>query len=871
MQEQFRILIVEDVPTDAELEMRELRRGGLEFEMRRVETRAEFERELDQFEPHVILSDFSLPAFDGLRALEIAHQSRPDIPFIFVSGTIGEERAIEALKRGATDYVLKSNLRRLVTAVRRALQDAADRAARKRAEQQLRESEERFQMAARATNDAIWDWDLVTDGVWWNEGVNRLFGYGPDEVGQTAGWWKECIHPDDRSRVVREVQAVIDGEDDFWTADYRFSRADGAYAHVLDRGYVLRDTEGRAYRMIGAMTDLTERRLQEEKIARLSRIHAVLSGINAAIVRVRDRGELLREACRIAVEHGGFKLAWTGLIDPQTLDIRPAAWIGEEGGFLGRIHLSASEEVPGGRGVGGAAVRSRRPMVVNDVETDARLGHRDETLRAGFRSFVVLPLEVGDQPTGTLHLYAPDPGYFNQDELRLLTELAGDISFALEHIEKQEKLDYLAYYDALTGLPNRALFHERVTQLARAARLEGSRIAVAVLDLQRFAIINDTLGRQAGDELLRQVGSRLSQALADRGSVARMSADAFAIALPDVRGEADAAHVLGEAVLEPLKRPFTVHGDELRIAARLGVAMFPGDGGDAETLYRNAEAALKTAKDSGDPYLFYAAQMNARVAQTLSLENRLRIAVIDEQFTLHYQAKADVASGRMTGLEALIRWASPELGMVRPGEFISILEDTGMILEVGAWVLRQAVADHAAWRAAGLSPPRIAVNVSAMQLRQKDFVERVKSVLAAGDPDCIDLEITESMIMEDLEGVIRKLGELRTAGVRVAIDDFGTGYSSLSYLARLPVDALKIDRSFVADMSTSPEHLAIVSTVISLARALNLRVIAEGVETQEQWNLLKLLKCDELQGYVFGQPLPATGVEAMFAARSTGG
>lgn len=865
MPEQLRVLFVEDVPADAELELRELRRGGLDCVMQRVETQDAFERGLEEFDPHLILSDFSLPTFDGMSALEIARRQRPDTPFIFVSGTIGEERAIEALKHGATDYVLKTNLRRLVTAVQRALRDVEDRAARRRAEERLRESEYRFQIAARATNDAIWDWDLATGAVWWNEGVHRLFGYPLEEVGAGAEWWKARIHSEDRERVWRDAWAVIDGRDAVWTAEYRFLKADGSHAHVLDRGYVMRDEQGRAYRMIGAMADLTERKRQELKIARLSRIHAVLSGINAAIVRVRDRDELLREACRIAIEQGGYLFAWVGMIDRPSLDIKPVARLGEERGFLGRVRLSADESVPGGRGATGLAIRTGRPVLVNDVARDGRLTHRAETLESGFHSFVVLPIMIGSAATGALYLYAGEPGHFDQEEMRLLTELAGDISFALEHIEKQERLDYLSYYDVLTGLPNRTLFHERVNQLVRSARQNRARVAVAVLNLQRFAIINDTLGRNAGDDLLRQVAERLSGALAERGSAARMGADTFAAALQGMRDEADAARLLEEEVLACLKQPFRVGDEELRIAARLGVAMFPGDGADADSLYRNAEAALKQAKESGERYLFYAPQMNARIAETLSLENRLRIALLDDQFVLHYQPKVDVATGRLCGLEALLRWESPDLGLVAPAQFVPILEDTGMILDVGAWAIVQAARDHAAWRAKGYAPPRIAVNVSGIQLRQRDFVERVKAALAAGICGCIDLEITESMIMEDLESVIRKLAELRADDVRIAIDDFGTGYSSLSYLARLPVDALKIDRSFVADMNTSPEHLAIVSTVISLARALNLRVIAEGVETQEQWNLLKLLKCDELQGYVFSRPLPAADLEPMLA------
>ena len=344
----LKILLVEDVATDAELAVKELQRGGVPCTARRVQTQEAFVRTLDEFRPDLILSDFTLPAFDGLAALDIAREKRSDIPFIFVSGTIGEERAIESLKRGAVDYVLKNNLRRLAPAVQRALQEVAQRNERRRAEAQLRESEERFQIVARATNDAIWDWDLLSGKVWWNESTQTLFGYSLDEIGSDASWWMERIHPDDRERVFTELQAVFHGAGNFWSGEYRFLRAYTEYAHVFDRGYVVRDANGKAVRMIGAMMDITERKKQEQKIARLSRIHAVLSGINSTIVRVRSRDELFREACRIAVEDGRFKLAWVGLIDAQTLEIRPVAWMGKEDGFLGRLKLSVRADVPEG-------------------------------------------------------------------------------------------------------------------------------------------------------------------------------------------------------------------------------------------------------------------------------------------------------------------------------------------------------------------------------------------------------------------------------------------------------------------------------------------------------------------------------------------
>ncbi|MBI4203484.1 MAG: EAL domain-containing protein [Betaproteobacteria bacterium] len=864
MTEETRLLIVEDVGADAELAVRELKRAGLSCTAIRVETKADYLRQLEEFSPDIILCDFSLPHFDGMSALAIAHDRHPEMPFIFVSGTIGEEAAIESLKSGATDYVLKTNLARLGSAVKRALQEAEDRRNRRQTEVELARIRERTNSIFSSLRDVICSVSPdMRQAIYVNAATQEVFGRPPEEFVANPGLWFEVIHPDDAQRV-RDAWQQVAAEKAI-DIEYRILRPDGAVRWIHNRARLVRSAGDGETRIDGIASDVTDRKRQEEKILRLSRIERVLSGVNSAIVRIRDRDELLREACRIAVEDGGFALAWVGLVDPQTLDIRPHAWMGEERGFLGMIRPSAREDILEGRGVSGAAIRTGKPVVVNDVATDERLIHREETLARGFRSFVVLPLLVGTESAGSLHFYARDAGFFDQDELKLLADLAGDISFALAAMEKEERLNYLAYYDVLTGLLNRRLFHERVDQFVLTARETRGRIALLVLDLQRFGIINDTLGRQAGDAVLKQVGARLRHALEDRHPVARLSVDTFGIVLAGIKDDADVAHALEQKIIGSVSRPFSVAGQELRPSLKCGVALFPGDGMDAEQLFRNAEAALKKAKASGDKYLFYAPQMNARVAEKLALENRLRTAVVDEQFVLHYQPKVEIATRRIIGLEALIRWRSPELGMVPPNEFVPLLEETGLILDVGKWVLNQAVRDYQRWAASGLNPPRIAVNISPLHLRQPNFANDIRRLAAQDGAGILqlDLEITESLIMEDIEHCIAKLETIRAAGIGIAIDDFGTGYSSLSYIARLPVTSLKIDRSFIADMTSSAHNMTIVSTIISLAHCLNLKVTAEGVETKEQLQLLKLLRCDEMQGYLFSPPLPPEEIEGL--------
>jgi diguanylate cyclase (GGDEF)-like protein len=389
------------------------------------------------------------------------------------------------------------------------------------------------------------------------------------------------------------------------------------------------------------------------------------------------------------------------------------------------------------------------------------------------------------------------------------------------------------------------------------------------LDLQRFGLINTTLGRHAGDAVLKEVAQRLRRTLDDRYPVARLGADAFGVVLAGGEAGVDIAHTVERTIVPAVSEPLFISGHELRIAPRCGIAVFPGDARHAGDLLRNAEAALENAKSSGEKYLFYAPHIHARVAEKLHLENRLRVALAVDEFVVHYQPKVDVSSNRITGLEALLRWRSPERGIVPPNDFITLLEETGLILDVGRWVLKQAMKDYCAWQAAGLNPPRIAVNLSALNLREASVVTEVKQLVEqqGGSPLGLDLEITESLIMDDVERSIAKLESIQAAGIGIAIDDFGTGYSSLGYIARLPVNAVKIDRSFIAGMTASPHNMTIVATIISLAHCLNLKVVAEGVETREQLEALRRLRCDEMQGFLFSRALPPDEIRRLISAR----
>lgn len=433
-------------------------------------------------------------------------------------------------------------------------------------------------------------------------------------------------------------------------------------------------------------------------------------------------------------------------------------------------------------------------------------------------------------------------------------------------VEKQARLDYLAYYDALTGLANRSLFLERVARYVRGGDA-GQALALCLLDLDRFSDVNDSLGRVAGDALLKQVAEWLTHHFGDASLVARVDADQFAMVLPALGDAGAAGRLVAAAMTALVEQPFRLNDAVFRIAARAGVAVFPADGADAETLFRNAAAALSRGKASGERVLFYTPGMGEAASGRLTLENQLREALDRDEFVLHYQPKMNLATGLPSGAEALLRWDDPRTGLVAPARFIHILEETGLIHAVGRWVLRRAIADGRQWRAAGLAVGRIAVNVSLLQLRSPGFIAQLEQAIG-GDAQVaagLEIEITESVIMADARHAIASLAAIRAMGVAVAIDDFGTGFSSLSYLSQLPVDTLKIDRSFVLGMTATRQGLALVSTIIGLGHALNLNVVAEGVESEEESRLLRLLYCDEMQGFLYSQPLPGEAFAARYA------
>ncbi|MHB8482478.1 MAG: EAL domain-containing protein [Nitrospiria bacterium] len=428
-----------------------------------------------------------------------------------------------------------------------------------------------------------------------------------------------------------------------------------------------------------------------------------------------------------------------------------------------------------------------------------------------------------------------------------------------ERIKAEERLSYLAHRDALTGLPNRTLMHDRLNQAMTQAQRSGTWVGVLFLDLDRFKAINDTLGHQIGDLLLKSVAERLMKCVRESDTVARLGGDEFAILLTNLKQSHHAAKV-AQKVIETLSQPFLLGGPELFVTASVGITLYPSDEKSIEGLLKNADTAMYRAKENGrNNYQFYTGEMNTAALNRLSLENSLRLALQRNEFTVHYQPQVNLKTGQIDGVEALLRWNHPHLGNVAPSRFIPIAEETGLIVPIGEWVLRTACSQSKIWQSAGHPPIKMSINISARQLKHHYFIQLVQGILKENrlDPEFLNLELTESVIMQNVEGTIALLKHLTNMGVTFSIDDFGTGYSSLSYLKKFPVHILKVDPSFVREVATSPTDASIVISIITLAHNLKLTVIAEGVETPSQLEFLREQNCDGIQGYLFSPSLPA--------------
>jgi PAS domain S-box-containing protein len=518
----------------------------------------------------------------------------------------------------------------------------------------------------------------------------------------------------------------------------------------------------------------------------------------------------------------------------------------------------------------------------------------DPADREVMRSIMRRALKTGEFEAQVIRVQRPDGGLRHVqlhglgklDNAGTVVHLSGTIQDVTELKEAEQRIRFLAHYDGITGLPNRQFFMERVQQALAHARRHRQQLCVLSLDLDQFKRINDSLGHSAGNELLIAVAGRLGDTVrasdtlahADEPplsgprpveTVARLGGNEFSLLITELTHYHDAAKV-ARRLLEELRKPFHLNGAEMFISASIGLALYPLDGEDAEAVVRNAGAAMHFAKEQGrDNYQFYSRAMNATALEKLSLESQLRKALERDELVLNFQPKIRASTGQILGVEALIRWKHPELGMIPPNQFIPVAEETGLVVQIGDWVLRRACRQNQAWREQGFPPVHVAVNIASPHFRQGDLIGSVAAALEESrlDPQLLELEVTESMLMQNVDATLDTLSRLKDMGVRLAIDDFGTGYSSLSYLKRFPLDTLKIDRSFIKDLPRAAEDAAIAKAIIGMAHSLKLSVVAEGVETTEQLAFLQQHGCDVVQGFVFSRPVPADEFEMLLAAR----
>ena len=936
----IRVLHIEDSERDAELILRRIRAAGYWTVALRVEDEASMAAALVEQRWDVILSDFNMPRFNGLRALEVLQQHGEDIPFIVLSGTLGEEAAVAMMKAGAADYVMKDNPNRLVPAILREIADAGHRRARRSAEAQLIERERMLSTAQRIAHLGSWERNFETDTLWWSQELYALLGRSPDYQPSVQGSVVNVAHPEDREAVASALEralrsgAVADLE-------HRIVRADGEVRWVATRMEPELGNDGKPRRLFGTFLDITERKQSDEEI----RFQAhLLDTVEQAVIATDIEGRIVYwnrfaetlygwSAAEVAgqlvqdVMMAGQSDAQIGEMIAQLM--RGETWKGElwahqHDGTNFWVHTTLSHVFdPQGSLMGFVGLsfdvteRKQAELALRRSENEYR--NLFESANDAVIIFDAEDEQIIDANVRATDMYAPSGGSLVDVSLR---ELIGDgpmdllkrgvrsgdegiqgveavlqrphrarvdllinaslVGFRNREVvlsihrdvtaqkELERQLAHQALHDALTGVANRALFEDRMTHALERAREDQTDVAILMLDLDRFKLINETLGHDVGDRLLIRVAERLRACVRDGDTIGRFGGDEFVVLVENVVNMREVTFV-AERISNMLQEPVVLDGHDIVVTASIGIVTSDAGKVASEGLLRNADVAMYRAKDAGRArYVVFDPSMNATMLERLTLESELRQALARDELHVHYQPTVELESGRVIGMEALVRWIHPTRGSISPGEFIPLAEEAGLIRLVDQCVLRAATSQLAHWRHRFPDGQRLAMNVnlSAQGFQHPDLVHDVATALDESgiDPADVQLEITESVIMTDAGATQARLRQLKELGVRIAIDDFGTGYSSLSYLKRFPVDLLKIDKSFIDGLGTDAEDTAIVEAVISLSRALGMDVTAEGVETELAVRQLRQLGCAQGQGYFFSRPLPPEAFDELWAS-----
>ncbi|KVW96941.1 EAL domain-containing protein [Thiobacillus denitrificans] len=809
------VLLIEDDPADARLIQDALAgTGNSPFRVEWVTRLSDALIQLGSEGFEVVLLDLSLPDSQGLEAFDQVFQAAPDSLILVLSGLTDEETALQAMQRGAHDYLSKGHVD--AHWLPRALRYVIDR---KTARGALQSSEERFRAMSDASPLGIFVSDAEGRCTYTNAAYHTISGLSFE---QTLGTnWSTAIHPEDRERVLAEWRDAARGQAPFQT-EFRFLQEDKRIVWTRVNSAAMLDGK-KSFGRVQTVEDISDRKSAE----------FVLQTAEEALFEEKERAQ-------VTLNSIGDAVLTTDILGKVTYLNRVAeamtGWFCEEA--LGRPIsevfniLDDTTRLP----VANPMLRAIEEDRTVGLDANCVLVRRD-----GFESAIedsAAPIHNRDgQVAGAVIVFH---------------DVSESRGMALE-------MAHLAQHDFLTSLPNRLLLTERFLHAIGMAQRNRKQVGLMFLDLDNFKHINDSLGHAIGDQLLQSVANRLVACVRTTDTVCRQGGDEFVILLAEIGQPQDAANI-AETLRAALDIPHLIDGHELHVTLSIGISIFPDDGIDVESLMQNADTAMYHAKASGrNNYQFFRAEMNARAVRRLFVETSLRRALRQGEFLLHYQPKIDLASGAMTGAEALIRWQDPDLGLVYPAQFVPIAEENGLIVPVGRWVLREACRQVQAWLDSGLHAVPVSVNISAMEFRHENFLEGLALILKETGlaPRYLQLELTESILMHSVEASASVLEALKAMGVQLAIDDFGTGYSSLSYLKRFPIDTLKIDQSFVRDIVTNADDASIVAAVIGMGRNLKQRVIAEGVETQEQLALLQARHCDEGQGFHFSHPVSA--------------